>query len=195
MSRSLPDPKKPRVTIRRRPGDFSGRDTVLLQGATCCCCCCCLHWIGAAIGGTAGIVGPWIADKKDTESGVHPVARKYIMNAVGLGIAGTAAFITVAALILGNVGGGPWYLELLRMPVLAVIFLPSLAMLPVGAAALLGAAVARRKAAAIADPDQRARIAAGTGLAWRIAWRSFLGATFASGIGYLAMYVIALFLD
>lgn len=193
MSRSLPDPAEPRVTIRRRPGDFSGRGPVILQGATTCCCCCCLHWIGAAIGGTAGIVGPWIADKKDPESGVHPLARKCILGAVGLGIAGTAAFITAGSLILG--GAGPWYWELLRMPVLAVIFVPSLPMLPVGAAALLGAAAARRKAATIADPHQRARMAAGMGLAWRIAWRSFLGATFASGIGYLVMYLIALLLD
>ena len=142
-----------------------------------------------------GIVGPWVADKKQSGSGVHPLARKYVMNAVGLGIAGTAVFIALGAVILSGAGGGPWYLELLRMPVLAVIFLPSLAMLPVGAAAMLGASLAKRRAAAMADPAERARMAAGMGLAWRIAWKSFLLATFLSGIGCLVMYVIALFLD
>jgi hypothetical protein len=35
----------------------------------------------------------------------------------------------------------------------------------------------------------------GVRLAWRITWMSFVLATFASGFGYLVMYIIALFTE
>jgi len=42
------------ASILRRPSDFQGQGQITLFNG-CCCCCCCLHWIGAAIGGLAGI--------------------------------------------------------------------------------------------------------------------------------------------
>jgi hypothetical protein len=175
-------PRKPSVAIRRRPSDFSGRGPVLLQmGTTTCCCCCCLHWVAAAAGGTAGAVVAWRADKKKPDSPVHPVAREY----------GTAILITLAVVAV-DVGQTSSTSEVLQSMLLVLAFVPSLAFLPVGAAAMAGAALARLEARQMPDPAERRRMAAGMGLAWRIAWKSFLLSSFFSGFGYLIMYIYAL---
>ena len=84
---------------------------------------------------------------------------------------------------------GPFLLPFL------LAFFPSLAILPVGVVAMLAALLVILKAATIDDRDERARMRAGLRLAWRITWMSFLWATFASGLGYLVMLIIALFMN
>ena len=275
MSRSTHGPPQTSVTIRRRPGDFGGRGEVLLVagtccfggGGTCCCCCCCLHWVGAAIGGTAGIAAAsprgdekpaspvrrfirgrvlwatWIvllatvgaltaisiawdpgvlgiagpaaviftaavggtagavvayqARNQAPARPVHPVARRYVLASTWMAVVATAGLIVAGAIwvsVTPSQGGA------IRAATEAILwgltFLPSLALLPVGLAALIGAALARRiERPRRSDPADREGISAGLGLAWRIAWTSFVWATFLSGAGYLAMYVIALFMD
>ncbi len=150
----------------------------MMQVGSGSCCCCCLHWIGAAAGAAVGIVGPLRADKRKRTPPVHPIARKYVVRATWISI-------VVVAVVTIPTGAG-----------FALVFLPSLALLPVGAGAMLGAALARKTEAwRIAAPEERQRIGAGMGLAWRIAWKSFVWATFASGIGYLLMFLIGLAFD
>jgi len=196
MSRRQSSRQRPSVTIRRRPSDFAGRGPVLLQSGTTttCCCCCCLHWIGAVAGGTAGAMVAWRADKKKPDSPVHPVARKYVLRFTWAGVFGTAILIALA-IVAVDAGQPSGISDLLESILLVLAIVPSLAFLPVGAAAMGGAALAKLEARHIPDPAERRRMAAGMGLAWRIAWKSFLLATFLSGIGCLVMYVIALFLD
>lgn len=256
------------MTIRRRVNDFAGRGTVTLQFGTTCCCCC-LHWVGAAVGGTAGILGACGADNQEPDSAarpvaapywrraawigssgaiaflavvwfirlcdlelpwlmwtaavlftltiggaagiisvweigerrpavpVHPVARRYVLRATWLGVFCTAALITLAAVVADNTFPRKSFLtEVVGLILGTLGYVPSLALVPVGAAAMVGAAVAKRiEGPRTSDPNERQRIAAGMGLAWRIAWVSFLLSGFFSGFGYLAMYVIVLFMD
>jgi hypothetical protein len=261
-------PRTARLAIRRRPSDFFGRGHVIVaQATTCSCCCCCLHWIGAAVGGTAGIVGACTADqeepgrpvrpvtrayvlwatwiavlgavafltviwfawdeelfwlavtaailftvavgvapgmiilaragKKKPVSPVHPVARAYVLHATWLGVVCTAAWITLAAIVTLNPSSPESRVtSVMGLFVGALVLVPSLALLPVGAAAMVGALLAKKiEGARTSDPEERQRISAGMGLAWRIAWKSFLLSTFLSGVGYLVMYVIVLLYD
>ena len=236
-------------------------------GATCCCCCCCLHWVGAAVGGTAGIAAAclredeksgspvrwtmrrrvlwatwivvlgaaalltvawvlWDSDEvwiigpaaviftaavggaagmvvayhgRDKQPGraVHRIARKYILASTWVAVLGTAALITAAAIwVSGGSGTGSGGRDATEGLLWGLAFVPSLALLPVGAAALIGAGLARWiEKARRSDPAERRSISAALGLAWRIAWMSFVWSTFLSGAGYLAMYVIALFIE
>ena len=187
------------MAVRRRPSDFGGRGPVMFQTATTCCTCCCLHWIGAGIGGTWGIIAAWRAEKK-REPAVHPMAKRYLLHALWISI---VAFVVSLALLIGlaqHVSGADAptrrAMERIAEPLLiALAFAPSVAFLLVGAAVMLAAVLARIRARKMPDPVERKQVAAGMRLAWRIAWTSFVGATFASGAGYLAMYVIALFMD
>ena len=192
MSRRQARRSKPDVTIRRRPSDFLGRGPVLFQmGTTTCCCCCCLHWVGAAAGGTAGAVVAWRADKKKPVPPVHPAARKYVLAFTWAGVVGTGILIILA--IVAVDGGQPSGIsDLLESILLVLAIVPSLAFLPVGAAAMFGALLAKGRASRMPDPAERRRMAIGMALAWRIAWKSFLLSSFFSGFGYLIMYVYAL---
>jgi len=142
-----------------------------------------------------GIIGPLRADKKGRTVPVHPVARKYIVRATWIGIAVTGVLIVVGACCLDDHPGEPWFFSVIRVAMIALILVPSLAFLPVGAAAMIGALGARAKATQIPDPEERKQMGAGMRLAWRITWKSLAWSTFASGFGYLVMYLIALFLD
>jgi len=107
------------------------------------------------------------------------------------GVVGTAILIGLAVLAVDS-GETFWFSDLLESILIVLAIVPSLAFLPVGVAAMLGAALARLKARRVPDPAERRRMAAGMGLAWRIAWKSFLLSSFLSGFGYLIMYVYAL---
>ena len=190
---------KRKALIRRRPSDFGGREPIMLQGATCAtCCCCCLHWIGAGIGGTWGIVAAW-RDERKRDPPIHPTAKRYVGCATCAGIVGTAGLLILLGVAADSLSAGDpagrWVHDLAEMVFAPLVFVPSLALLPVGAVAMLAAVLVKLKAATISDPVERARMRAGVRLAWRITWRSFVWATFLSGFGYLVMYVIALFTD
>jgi hypothetical protein len=172
---------------------------MMLQGATCAtCCCCCLHWIGAGIGGTWGIVAAWRGEKK-CDPPIHPTAKRWVGCATLLGVVCTAGLFVLLGVAADSFMGGERDASLIRVAAEWVspplVFLPSLALLPVGAAAMLAAVFVRVKAATLSDPVERARMRGGVRLAWRITWMSFVLATFASGFGYLVMYIIALFTE
>jgi hypothetical protein len=190
---------KRNVTIRRRPSDFGGREPIMLQGATCAtCCCCCLHWIGAGIGGTWGIAAAWRGERK-RDPPIHPTAKRCVGWATLGGVVGTAGLLILLGVVADSITyqdpGGAWIHGLAEVVFTPLAFLPSLALLPVGAAAMCAALLVKLRAATISDTVERARMRAGMRLAWRITWKSFVWATFASGFGYLVMYVIALFMD
>jgi len=159
-------------------------------------------WTGAVlftvtIGGAAGTISGWRTGEKRPASPIHPVARAYVLRATLLGAFATAVLITLAAAVVAQTSPPESFLaEGVALILVALIFVPSLAFLPVGAAAMVGAALAKRiEGGRTSDPIERQRIAAGMGLAWRIAWVSFLLSGFLSGFGYLTMYVMALFMD
>jgi hypothetical protein len=151
----------------------------------------------AAVGGAAGIVVAYHGRNKQPGRAVHPVARKYVLASTWVAVLGTAALITAAAIwVSGGSAAGSVFRDATEGLLWVLAFVPSLAMLPVGAAALIGAALARWiERARRSDLARRKSVGAGLGLAWRIAWMSFVWSTFLSGAGYLAMYVIALFID
>jgi len=161
----------------------------LMQTGTCTCCCCCLHWIGAGIGGPAAIIVACRAERKK-DPPVHPIARKYVLWATGLGVLGTAVFCTAAGIWSETVAPRGVLREAIEAMLIILAFVPSAAFLPVGAAAMLGGAMARRAGKRMDDPEQRGRMSAGLRLGWRIAWMSFLISTFLSGVGYLIMLVL-----
>lgn len=172
---------------------------MMFQTATTCCTCCCLHWIGAGIGGTWGIIAAWRAEKK-REPAVHPMAKRYLLHALWISI---VAFVVSLALLIGlaqHVSGADALTRraverIAEPPLIALAFAPSVVFLLVGAAVMLAAVLARIKARKMPDRVERKQVAAAMRLAWRIAWMSFVGATFASGAGYLAMYVMFLLFD
>ena len=171
----------------------------MLQGGTCAtCCCCCLHWIGAGIGGTWGIVVAWRGETKRDPT-IHPIAKRHVGCATLAGVVGTAGLLISLGVAADSLTAGDplfrWIDPVSTVVLGTLIFVPSLALLPVGAAAMLAAVLVKLKAARIEDPVERARMRAGVRLAWRIAWKSLVWATFLSGFGYLVMYVIALFMD
>jgi len=193
MFRSKPKSSKvPDVTVRRRPNDFGPTGPVLMQTGTCaCCCCCCLHWIGAGIGGPAAIIVACRAERKK-DPPIHPTAKKYVLSATGLGVLGTAVFCTAVGIWGETVAPHGVLQEAIEAMLMTLAFVPSLAFLPVGAAAMLGGAMARRAGKRMEDPEQRQSMSAGLRLGWRIAWMSFLISTFLSGIGYLIMMFISI---
>jgi hypothetical protein len=198
MARDRGRNEKPSVTIRRRRSDFGGREPIMLQGGTCAtCCCCCLHWVGAGIGGTWGLVAAWRAERK-RDPPIHPTAKRWVGCATWLGIVGTAAVLIslgVAEASASHLSTLRWIFVASEATFITLALVPSLALLPVGVVAMLAALVVRLRAATVPDPVERARMRAGLRLAWRIAWMSFILATFWSGLGYLVMYFIALFVD
>jgi hypothetical protein len=173
-------PAKPRVTIRRRLSDLGPSGGLLVQGATTCCCC--LHWIGAAIGGPAGLVAAWQVTKRRGPD-VHAMARRYVFWWMWIGIFATPICVTVLGSLFlewGNLGSA-----LLGV----LIFFPSLVFMPVGLSGFVGAWIANRQIRARHQgvPPQR------TGafrLAWRVAWMSFAFSTLLTGVGYLIMLLM-----
>ena len=200
MARAKARNERPSVTVRRRRSDFGGREPIMLQGATCAttCCCCCLHWIGAGIGGTWGIVAAWRGEKK-RDPPIHPTAKRCIGWAILLGLVGTAGVLIALGVAADSLDANDpsfgWVHPTANVIFWPLAFVPSLALLPLGAVVMLAALLVMRKAATMSDPVERARMRAGLRLAWRIAWTSFVWATFLSGFGYLVMYVIGFFWD
>jgi hypothetical protein len=142
-----------------------------------------------------GVVQPVRASRPGWRSKIHPRAVRYVVHATEIGIAVTGPLVVMGVPLLvcagaGTPSGPP--LGPLSMLSVGILFVPSLACLPIGAAALIGGSRARAAAGKIADPRQRQRMAAGWGLAWQIAWKSFLWSTFGSGLGYLVMYLFFL---
>jgi hypothetical protein len=127
------------------------------------------------------------------------MAKRRIGYAALAGVLGTAGLLILLGVVAGSVPrqdpGGALIHDLAEVALITLAFLPSLALLPVGAAAMLGAVLAKLEAARTEDPVERARMRAGVRMAWRMTWKSFVWATFLSGFGYLVMYVIALFMD
>ncbi len=172
---------KPQLTIRRRLNDFSGRgQSVLLfqPGCTSTCCCCCLHWVGAAAGAIVGGVSAGRAEKREPLP-IHPAAKTYVVTGAWLGLATAGLLALAAGVRLSALPGGDISAALL----IALAFVPSLAMLPVGAGALLGAALAGRSMAGFLLQGEY-EPSCGMRFAWRIAWKTFLFSTLFSGIGY-----------
>ena len=100
-------PSKPRLTIRRLPGDFSDRQRSVLLAQGTCCCCCCLHWIGAAAGAIVGSVAVSRSEKKEVLP-IHPEAKGYVLAGAWIGF--FSVFLLIIALIMlgtstGLVGG------------------------------------------------------------------------------------------
>jgi hypothetical protein len=173
---------KPRVTIQRRLSDFGPSGGLLVGAGAATCCCCCLHWIGAAIGGPAGLVAAWqVTTRRDPD--VRFEARQSVFSWMWIGIFGTP----ICLLVFASLFMGPN--EFGAVPLWVLAFFPSLAFLPVGLSVLVGAWIAnwQIRARHRGAPLQR------TGayrLAWRVAWMSFVFSTLLTGVGYLIMLLM-----
>ena len=125
------EPSKPRLTIRRRLNDFSGRGrSVLVANGSCCCCCCCLHWVGAAAGAIVGSVTASLAERK-AQPPVHPEAKSYVVGGAWIGFAAAVLIIILSIAVVSSVHQIPGLL--VDAVLWSVAFVPSVAMLPVGA--------------------------------------------------------------
>ena len=173
---------RPRVTIRRCLSDFGPSGGLFLQPGCTTCCCCCLHWIGAAIGGSAGLVAAWRSTKRG-DLAVHAKARRHVFWWMWLG------FVPTSLGILGLTWLAMFSSDFAAIPLGALVFVPSLAFLPVGLCAFVGAWIADRKINARHQGEPPSQTGAFR-LAWRIAWMSFLFSTLLSGVGYLVMLLI-----
>lgn len=187
------EPPKPRLTLRRRLNDFSSRPrgmSLMQAGTTTTCCCCCLHWIGAATGAILGSVAATRSAKKEPLT-IHPKVKSYVVRGTWLG------FLAVVVLVIGVVvycdttnPSGP----VIESALYALIFVPSIASLLVGAGAIVGGWLARSVGTSPPAQDgETINYGSGGGLrlAWRIAWQTFLYSTLFSGVGYFVMVVIA----
>jgi len=187
------------VVIRRRPNDFSGRGEVKMALATCTCCCCCAHWAGAGILGTWGIVSAVLDEKKDRAQTTHPTARKYVVVSASVAVAITAVLVVAAILLVNNVlivnAAHPYAQDVVDTSLGILAFFPSLAFIPIGIGAIVGALMAKVRIATSRDAELEQRPVRAMRLAWRITWKSFLWSTFGAGIGYLMIHLYFAFVD
>jgi hypothetical protein len=172
---------RPRVTIRRMVSDFgpSGGLLVASMGTTCCCC---LHWIGAAIGGPAGLVAAWWVTTR-SGSDIHPEARRRIFAWMWIGLVGTAVCLLVLTSLFLEWEGFVTALWVV------LAFFPSLVFLPVGLSVFAGAWIAKRQIRARHEGEPPPRTGAFR-LAWRVAWMAFVFSTLLTGVGYLTMLLL-----
>ena len=85
--------------------------------------------------------------------------------------------------------------DIFNLLLITLAFAPSVAVLTVGAGALLGAWIGVCFAPRTSKGYLPRRVSGAWSLAWRIAWRTFLYSTCGSGLGYLAMYLIYVIAD
>lgn len=182
----------PRAVIRRRPSDFCGRGEVLMHMGTTCCCCCCVHWIGAGIGGTWGIVTAFRDEKEKDPPPVDPKAKRYVMVGASMAAGMTIALIVLSIVLALTLQGAH---DVLGIPLGIVAFVPSAVFIPIGIGAMIGAYVARLRFGSHGSEATKQPTVGGMRLAWRITWKSVLLATFWAGIGYLLILMYFVLAD
>jgi hypothetical protein len=139
-----------RITFERRKNDFERDARVTPFTGSCCCCCCCLHWVGAAIGGVVGMRKGWINAEKSLGAPLPSEGRSGLHNGLAIGI------VTSVGLLIGAIASGfgdGFGHTGSQIYLVALAFLPSVALLPVGVPLLVSAYGTRRKALAAYRAD------------------------------------------
>lgn len=120
---------------------------------------------------------------------VHPLAKRSIAVGMVLGVVATALLV---ALGVQAAEGDWWGRPVAEALAIALVFVPSLAVLPVGAVTLLAVMAVRPYVRRAPRADDQPAYCDGVQLVWRVAWKAFFAATLLSGLGYLLMLIDAL---
>lgn len=182
----------PKAIMRRRPSDFCGRGELLMYMGTTCCCCCCVHWVGAGIGGTWGIVTAFRDEKEKDPPPVDPTAKRYVKVGASIATGVTVTLVVMSILLALTLQGAE---ELVGIPLVVLAFVPSAVFVPIGIGAMVGALVAKLRFGSGDDEATEQPTVGAMRLAWRITWKSFLLSTFWAGIGYLLILLYFVLAD